>query len=826
MTRVFLISIYSLVALASLMLSIAEELPLPTGLTVPLAAIAFHQNEVRRNIRLRTVWANALGLGAFGVAGLELLLAGYAGDGGGAAELRVLAGAHLLTYLTWVALFQTKEGRQYWWIMGLSVMQVAVGSILTQSGLFGGLLILYVFFALWTLSVYSLYQARFAFENAGGITADLAIETAGPGRHLADSGMMLAHHKADEVHGGIQLDLNEKWVNARFIGGVLSTACLSLAVGLTFFVMIPRLWVGGRHHFGNSRDSPIRTVTGFTDEVQLGEIGQILSSTAPVFEVRFSDSRNAEELSVETTASELGYTEPLFRGSVMGQYDNGRWHVLEETRNVTPLLEPQPSFQRKRIRQHYILHGTSSKSLFGMHPINRAELNEKFVPPAMDVVSSILMRADDQSSLDRETEYVLYGYIPRDPSRRPRVAEVYNERAGRIRASVQHKYLTMPDGLQRLSSLSHEIVGITPGESLPAVRHLQATSAIEVYLRDHGGLSYSLNASVTDQEIDPVEDFLFNRKEGHCEYFASAMALMLRAAGIPSRLVSGFKGGEQSTISGAFVVQDRHAHAWAEAWVNGRWQTYDPTPADARAASVEEIGAGRNVVASFRELFTGFWNQRVVRMSYDEQRRSLYEPLGVWAKAKLQQLTRPFGESGRRLVDFLSNPRQWFSLETFIGTAILCVSVVGLRRLWRWFRPEGSVPLRDVILQFLKRLIRRLFSSPERERIEFYERFTTILARSGLRRRPHETPREFALAVEVQLQELLSDRGLDSFPDDLAGFFYQVRYGQQALSHSDRSMIDSRLTLLSEVLYQVRVRNGHSSSVPERTMSLPENRAD
>lgn len=798
------------------MLAIAEELPFPTALTVPLAAIAFHQNETRRNIRLTTVWANVLGLGAFGVAALELLLAGYS-DGGGAAELRVLAGAHLLTYLTWVALFQAKEGRQYWWLMGLSVMQVAVGSILTQSGLFGALLIFYVFFALWTLSVFSLYQARFEFEFAGGSGAGVVIGSvqsnggSDHGRDASVSGMRQAHHDADEFRSGIQLDPNEKWVNSRFVCGVVSTTGLSLLVGLTFFVLIPRLWVGGRHNFGGQMDNPIRTVTGFTDEVQLGDIGQILSSTNPVFEARFSDSRNAEELSVESTASELGYTEPLFRGSVMGQYEEGRWHVLEESRNVSPLLEPQPSLRRQRIRQHYILHATNSKSLFGMHPVNRAELDEEFVAPAMDVVSSILMRADEQQMTDRQTEYVLYGYVPGDRSHRPRVAEVYNERAGRIRRSIEHKYLALPDGVNELSRLAREIVGIGQEESVPVEQHRQATSDIEVYLRDQGGLSYSLNATVVDEDIDPVEDFLFNRKEGHCEYFASAMALMLRSVGVPSRLVSGFKGGEQSAITGAFVVQDRHAHAWVEAWVAGRWITCDPTPADARAASVEEIGAGRNAVASFRDLFTGFWNQRVVRMSYDEQRRSLYEPLGAWAKAKLEQVTSPFGNGGRRVVEFLSDPTQWFSPATFIATAVLCAFVVGLRRLWRRFRPEGSVPIRVVILRQLSALLRWFRAGSDTERIEFYERFTTILARSGLRRLPHQTPLEFASAIEQQLQEQLSEKGLESFPDDLIGFFYQVRYGHRPLTEPDRAMIDTRLTLLSEALYQIRVRNGQST---------------
>lgn len=813
MTRIFLISIYALVALASLMLAIAEELPLPTGLTVPLAAVAFHLNETRRRIRLTTLWANTLGLGAFGVAGLELFLASYAGAGS-AAELRVLAGAHLLTYLTWVALFQAKEGRQYWWLMGLSVMQVAVGSILTQDGAFGALLIAYVFFALWTLSVFSLYQARFGFERAGRESADVAIEdvqTNGPAAVLTPGGgpaLLMAHHRGDEVRGAIQLDPNEEWVNSRFVAGVVSTTLLSLSVGLIFFVLIPRLWVGGRHQIGESFDTPIRTVTGFTDEVQLGDIGQILESTEPVFQVRFYDSRSNEELSVESTSNTLGYTEPLFRGSVMGRYSSGHWHVLEESRNVSPLLEPQPSLRRQRIRQHYILHATTSKTLFGMHPVNRADLDERYVAPAMDVVSSILMRADEQRMTTRQTEYVLYGYIPREENQRPRVAEVYNERAGRIRERVRDKYFELPDNLEELQSLARQIAGVAPGQPVPVDQQDRVIDAIESYLRDTGGFSYSLNATIVDRDVDPVEDFLFNRKEGHCEYFASAMALMLRSVGIPSRLVSGFKGGEQNALSGAFVVQERHAHAWVEAYADGRWRICDSTPADARAASVQQIGDGRNMVASFRDLFSGFWNQRVLRMSYDEQRRTLYEPLGIWAKSKLMAFTEPFGDSGRRVADFLSDPRQWFSLTTFIATAILCVVCIGVRWLWRRYRPENASSWWHLVRLLAARLRRWFASDAVRERIEFYERFIAILARNGLHRQSHQTPLEFAAVARARLNERLAGNELDSFPDDLVRLFYRVRYGQNPLTSQERTTVEELLANLSNTLRQTRRRNG------------------
>jgi transglutaminase-like putative cysteine protease len=87
--------------------------------------------------------------------------------------------------------------------------------------------------------------------------------------------------------------------------------------------------------------------------------------------------------------------------------------------------------------------------------------------------------------------------------------------------------------------------------------------------------------------VEPVEEFLFQSKKGHCEYFASAAALLGRAAGIPTRIVTGYRVSEQSRF-GYSIVRERNAHAWVEAWTGERWQTFDPTPADPNATESSE----------------------------------------------------------------------------------------------------------------------------------------------------------------------------------------------------------------------------------------------
>jgi protein-glutamine gamma-glutamyltransferase len=791
MNRPFLISIYTLTALSGGMIAFAEEIPFPSGLTLPLAILAYFFNEREHRIRLKTFWANILGVAAFGTAATELLVAGFS-EAGFVAEGRLLAGAHLLSYLTWIALFQDKHGRQYWWLMALGVMQVAVGAILSHDPFFGVMLLVYVFLSLWTLSVFSLYQAQYGFEVAGqSITPNL--NNAATPQNPARASFTLG--QPDEFRGAIQLDPQEQWVNRRFVLGVVTTSLLSICVGVVFFVLIPRLWVGKQYDFEDQIAPGFRKVTGFTDEVQLGEIGQILESNERVLEVRFFKADSLEVLDVEETSRNLGYEEPLFRGSVMGSYENGRWHVLRQSENVTELIPPN-RLNNRLIRQHYIVHDGSSRTLFGMHPVFGTEFGtDELLRPSIDVVTSILFRPDDDQKKRNNIEYVLFGFVPRRPSDRPRIVEVRSGPARRAQQQAMEELLKLPPGLDRLKQLAQQISeSISPFESSSDPPDVRIAKRIEERLQRSGEYKYSLSNEIIDPAVDPVEDFLFNRKQGHCEYSATAMALMLRAVDIPSRLVSGFKGGQMSGLSGAFEVEGRHAHAWVEAWVDGQWKTFDPTPFE-RAESVAQIGEEQSVWSNIQGLLSGFWEQRIVRLSIDEQNSLIYAPLGNKLKELTRKASSPFGDTGRKFSDFISDPKKWFSIETFIGTAILMLLLFGGKTIWRRY---GS---QDIgIMRWLLRLIRlrilRLFVSEDRIRVDFYERFLAILSKHGLTRRPSQTPLEFAAEIELRLATTLSPAELTEFPANIATSFYRVRYGNQTLTMAELSSMSTRLDRL------------------------------
>jgi transglutaminase-like putative cysteine protease len=120
----------------------------------------------------------------------------------------------------------------------------------------------------------------------------------------------------------------------------------------------------------------------------------------------------------------------------------------------------------------------------------------------------------------------------------------------------------------------------SPDAALEKVRHFFATE-----------FTYALWQRKPSGEITPLAEFLLNTRAGHCEYFATATTLLLRAAGIPARYATGFSVQEPAAMGTGFVVRERHAHAWTRAWVDGRWQDIDTTPAGWYAAEAENVSA-------------------------------------------------------------------------------------------------------------------------------------------------------------------------------------------------------------------------------------------
>lgn len=787
MTNVFHLSIYSLTTLAALMLTIAEEFPFPTIITVLLAPAAYVFNERRRSLRFTIKVANRLGALAVGLAAFEFFVVTSFVQSGEENERRVLAGAHLLGYLTWVSLFQDKQPRNYWWLTALGLIQVAVGAILTSSPAYGVLFFIYFFLGLWTLSVFSVFQVEQSFATAGRSPQNLIPTESSSGSGLISQ---LVHHQVDDFRNAIQLDTDQEWVNRRFVLGVIGISVFAAGVGAAFFVLTPRIWAQQTYQAIDNDDLPIQTVTGFAGEVSLGTIGQILESNAKAFEVRFYDAHRNHELDVAKIAHESGYDDPTFRGAVMGIYDNGRWSAVPGSDQLKELLSPTDRIGD--VKQSYVLADPRATTLFCMQPTYGAETTGDGSQILTDLATAMLVR---QGGVGLKSNYEVFLQRPtRPPRSMPRIREDSSDAARKLRRELLPVFAAAPQNMPRLTQLAQSIRDKLPLGS----DDYDIARAIESHLRDSGEYTYSLKADVQDPKIDPVEDFLFNRKQGHCEYFASSMALMMRSLGIPTRLVSGYKGGERNQYSGAWVVEQRHAHAWVEARVRDTWGTFDPTPAS-RNDIVREIGVQRSLLAQMREAMAGMWSQNVVRMSLDTQSESIYRPLGRWIAGRIKQIAEKFGGSGDRVYEFLTNPRRWFSSEVFVSVFVILGITSAMRAVWQRFRP-ADFTWRGWMQSILSRLYEHWLDRQGGRHIEFYDRFTKILKKHGRVRSRAQTPLEFARSIESHYAKRLDAQGLLAFPTEVVSLFYEVRYGDLIPLQSDLDRVESRLVQFEAAL--------------------------
>ena len=218
----------------------------------------------------------------------------------------------------------------------------------------------------------------------------------------------------------------------------------------------------------------------------------------------------------------------------------------------------------------------------------------------------------------------------------------------------------------------------------------------------------------------PLAEFLFVRKKGHCEYFASAMTVMLRTLGVPARIVNGFQSGTYNPVSGMYVVRASDAHSWVEAYDPALgWVTFDPTPPAPRTYSY----ALWTKAGMYLDAAETFWQEWVV--NYDLGRQ-------ITLAGKLEERTRSLGARWQHF-DF----RRW--AKSFRGWALdagglLLLFAVGFA-LWRklpsWER---------------KRRIRSGVVTVG-EATQLYERMLRTMKRRGFQKPPWFTPEEFAATL-------------------------------------------------------------------------------
>ena len=275
---------------------------------------------------------------------------------------------------------------------------------------------------------------------------------------------------------------------------------------------------------------------------------------------------------------------------------------------------------------------------------------------------------------------------------------------------------------------------------------------IESHFKATGGYTYTLTQTGPPPPgVDPVENFVSESRSGHCEYFASALALMLRSLEIPARVVVGYHGGEYNRMGHFFLVRQLHAHAWVEAYISkqqleefnnfdevateyGAWLRLDPTTGNgSHNVDVARGGIFKRLsqVGDFLEVL---WKDYVVGLNSTRQREAIYRPIVERTTESLRGAlfnpdwwvlfaTELRGSLG--LDSFASFKARWLTLKSVPLLAAIFFGILLLRRIWRRISP--------IVLPWLaKRLRIRRRSWTKDPQLAWFHRLERDLARRGL----------------------------------------------------------------------------------------------
>lgn len=770
LATVFKLSIYILTGAVGLALGIAEQGPI-AFVSVPLTIFAYWWCEVRTQ-----AGGISRGVGENTAAGLGFLalFTSTVEFFSESQEAKLLSGIHLVVYLTWIVLLQKKSSYRYWLLMALGIMHVAVGSVLTNATWYGMFMVAYLFGAIWTLSVFSLYRLSQEFAAAETATASQKLS------HLETRG---------RAFNTIRFEDHADWISVRLIVGVFLTSLTGLVVGILFFMLIPRVWAGSA--LGITDDSLPATmrknITGLATEIRLGDMGPILESNDPVLALKVFDNQTGARLEVQSIAESLGMREPLFRAAILIDYLGGRWRPERGANEIAHPLPPAPDDQYIQhvvptARQEYLLHriGTDILPCLG-RPLAVCD-GDGYRCGRLQTSNALVVRREKFKTIPGVFNYV--AFTPLEPIAQSREAGLA---AGPFNSYIQ-RCLDVPEGLSRLREFSRQLLDAEQKAAGKALSDIQKARLMEAHLRDSGQYVYSLDAATVDAKSDPVEDFLFRRQAGHCQYFASALAMMLRSVDVPARLVTGFKGGEPLP-DGTLNVEKRFAHVWVEAWVeNRRWLTLDATPEDGRAESVNAIGTRRSIWSAMGARLAGIWEANVLDISYERQDSYFYEPLRERLSTFVQFL-REFWQSPQTsmmsMIGFIIDPRNWLSIRG----AVILTGLVGLLILIRrktnlfhrfWKKRSGGI------------------AEKEKVSVEFYERFVRLMQQRGHQRKLTQTQAEFVDEMAGEVAVARGDASVAARLPAIADLFYRVRFGDGDLTHQDQSLLNDLLANLEQ----------------------------
>lgn len=670
--KYFELSLYLLVLAGFATLAGTGGLDLPTVVLAGSAlALRGYLLAKRRRITISDRWTTPLSIGYFIF---------FAIDYFAFSRSFLPATVHLALFGAVVRMFSVRRERDHVTLAILAFLMVLAAAVLTVDSVF---LFSFAVFMLMAVATFVLMEMR----RSG---------------HAAN--IQARHSRDPQEHRHLAFAL------VRFAPVLMS---MILICGVALFFVMPRMSAGylGAYSFGTDFSS------GFSDHVQLGQIGQIQQSNSVVMHIQIDG---------DTT----GRYDLHWRGITLADFDGHMWSNSREQfllrhHGEDVFAVPGPDFGGDGVGQA----GTGSEHLIHyrvlMEPIGT---NVFFLAPwARTVSGNYRMLAADVGGAvyDFDSRRNISRYEATSDIATP-TPEQLRSAGQRYPGPVTAKYLRLPALDPRVPQLAAQIAHSANNE-------YDKAAAIEHYLRTRFG--YTLQLPQTKVK-DPIANFLFERKQGHCEYFASAMAVMLRTQGIPSRVVNGFRTDEFNDITESYVVRAKDAHAWVEAYFPGYgWQMFDPTPSG--IATGTRHGWAR--LALYVDAMSSFWREWII--SYDTSHqftigqaavsgsRSLWTGSRKWARQKYASMLK---WARAKQNDVGNSPVRWALGGGALALGILIVANLGrilrgLHEKWLSAHPERA---------------------PEQAAAIWYERMARIVARKGLRKTSSQTAQEFLRKIE------------------------------------------------------------------------------
>jgi transglutaminase-like putative cysteine protease len=364
---------------------------------------------------------------------------------------------------------------------------------------------------------------------------------------------------------------------------VVLTTLVVLAVAVPVFTLMPRLndpYISGRSNFGTDQFG-----TGFNERVSLDVIG---------------NNRSSREIALrlEIDEDEIPTSDFRLKGGTYERYSGLSW---EKTQSFEILSSNGGKFTLPREGDSYQVGGTMHVWLQPLRarslimPVEAAVVELAVPALTRDRGGALAMYHEPRSVLEYELQLAT----------RPVLTGVDPTSGDEVDGSLDGTGIS-----PAIATLAAEVAGDTPDVGERARR-----------IEKHLIREYEYTLDFLRRKADsPIDDFLFKYKSGHCEYFATAMVLMLRAEGIPARFVTGFLGAEYNPLEGYYIVRQSNAHAWVEAYLPDEgWTSFDPTPPSGRPTM--ESPSVSLLMRQTYEHIVFLWDRSILSFGAYEQSR-------------------------------------------------------------------------------------------------------------------------------------------------------------------------------------------------------------